>query len=563
MQTLLAPHVSTSRAHGERFQALANAKSKGIFQKGIVFEGDASHARWQTRSSCTARLAHNRPAIEEDQEFSIPRLQSSKGGGSTSAPELEKQRSNSVASNGACKKSAVVDTQCRDLKGRWHSVKQLRERRNAAVMKGMQWMRRFLTVNSMEAMIDIGDDAACLFFEIWYTSSSSTIRSAAKGIAQEMLEKYECHLLEPSRCKCKQCHPDPAKRIDLDDKELFITLMYLIRCKEEMGLNSDAMGCKTDELWKKCGLSNTDELFSVTPEGLADVSSANWVVLLMNIMVMEFNQLLFRRRWPLRWGLREAFEHLRTRQFWGPPYNSDYNFHNSFYLVTHIAFAISAYSAIKTNPKDAPWLFDYNRRSCTYWVQQAWRRLSGKQADRLVDIDGLSEAVDVMRGCGLTDGGDPLLCSATVALLELQRSDGSWPFWTLDDNQLGLVAEAPKEASFYSRLHPTWVAVQSLRDRNFEYDRKGNVAWGHYMERLLKHTNLCKLEHRIIYGCSTKRSSKNPRKRPPSRIKVNTPLPLLASQANDGALHEETFEAAEVPQMCSPLSNSCDVFTAS
>eukprot|EP00442_Polarella_glacialis_P022352 CAMPEP_0115128862 /NCGR_PEP_ID=MMETSP0227-20121206/51418_1 /TAXON_ID=89957 /ORGANISM="Polarella glacialis, Strain CCMP 1383" /LENGTH=76 /DNA_ID=CAMNT_0002533561 /DNA_START=10 /DNA_END=237 /DNA_ORIENTATION=- len=76
----------------------------------------------------------------------------------------------------------------------------------------------------------------------------------------------------------------------------------------------------------------------------------------MNIMVMEFNQMLFRRRWPIRWGLQEAFAYLRTHRFKGPPYDKDYRFHDSFYLVTHIAFAVSAYSAIKTNPRDIPWL---------------------------------------------------------------------------------------------------------------------------------------------------------------------------------------------------------------
>jgi len=289
-----------------------------------------------------------------------------------------------------------------------------------------------------------------------------------------------------------------------------MTLMYLVRCKEEMGLEVEAMTSKADALWKAWGLSDTNELLGATVDGLASVSDSDWIVLIMNVMVLEFNQLLFRRRWPLRWGLREVFEHLRTRQYWGPPYDWQYKFHDSFYLATHIVFAISAYSAIKTNPKDVPWLFDYVRRSCAYWVQQSWRRLSGKQPDRLIDIDGLSEAVDVLRGCGLTDGGDPLLFSATISLLALQRNDGSWPFWQLSKagSEPDLIAEEPKEASFYSRLHPTWVAVQSLRDRNFEYDRKGNTEWAQFMERLLKQTNLRHLENKVHYGCSTRQSSK-------------------------------------------------------
>merc|ERR1712183_279742 len=132
----------------------------------------------------------------------------------------------------------------------------------------------------------------------------------------------------------------------------------------------------------------------------------------------------------------------------------------------------------------------------------AWRRLSGKQADRLVDIDGLSEAVDVMRGCGLTDGGDPLLCSATLAILELQKTNGSWPAWRLargEGQAQQLVTEPPAKPTMYDLLHPTWVAVQSLRDRCFEYSRKGNQQWEQYMAKLLKETMIGKLEYKVKY----------------------------------------------------------------
>jgi len=101
--------------------------------------------------------------------------------------------------------------------------------------------------------------------------------------------------------------------------------------------------------------------------------------------------------------------------------------------------------------------------------------------------------------------------------LSFQRSDGSWPFWQLSkDNTItnDLVAEEPKIANFYNRLHPTWVAVQSLRDRNFEYDRKGNAEWGCFMERLLKQTNLRELENRVIYRLPTRKSSRRQAKVP-------------------------------------------------
>merc|ERR1711990_328265 len=101
-----------------------------------------------------------------------------------------------------------------------------------------------------------------------------------------------------------------------------------------------------------------------------------------------------------------------------------------------------------------------------------------------------------------TDGGDPLLCSATLAILAFQKSNGSWPSWRLarGEGQEGqLIAEPFAEPSMYDLLHPTWVAVQSLRDRCFEYSRKGNQQWEQFMTRLLKETKLGKLETRITY----------------------------------------------------------------
>jgi len=365
----------------------------------------------------------------------------------------------------------------------------------------------------------VGDDAACLFFEVWYTSCNSNIRCVAKGIAQELLEKYERHLLQPELCRCGKCRlPGAHVKTKMDARELFLQLMFLLRCKEEMGLDIEKMAAKADSLWKDCGFQdNTSRLFRITPENLSEVSDAEFTVLIMHIMVMEFNQMLFPRRWPIRWGLREVFTHLKTRKYCGPPYDAACKFHDCFYFTTHIAFAISAYSAIKTQPKDVPWLFEYNRRACLYWTQQAWRRSSGRQPDRLVDIDGLSEAVDVMRGCGLTDGGDPLLCSATLAILELQRPDGSWPYWEIG-NVEGLTANEPQqdELPYYHRLHPTWVAVQSLRDRNFEQDRKGNICWSQFMARLLKETKLGRLNSKIVYAW-------------PARKKKGKPSMVLAS----------------------------------
>merc|ERR1711957_1134932 len=64
---------------------------------------------------------------------------------------------------------------------------------------------------------------------------------------------------------------------------------------------------------------------------------------------------------------------------------------------------------------------------------------------------------------------------------------------------MGGVEPTVATSSAYNLVHPTWTAVQSLRDRTFEYDRKGNAQWAQFMNRLLKQVDLHKLEVKVKY----------------------------------------------------------------
>merc|ERR1712216_181496 len=140
-------------------------------------------------------------------------------------------------------------------------------------------------------------------------------------------------------------------------------------------------------------------------------------------------------------------------------------------------FAHSAYSAIQTHVRDAPWLYRYIRRVLAFWLKTA-KLKETKDESIYVDVDAIAEAVDVLRGAGLTDMGDPLLCEGTVWLLNHQMKDGSRPVWFMGQN-------GSKE--LYDRLHPAWVSAQALRDRDFKL--KENYEWESYMQKLLKETN--------------------------------------------------------------------------
>ena len=110
------------------------------------------------------------------------------------------------------------------------------------------------------------------------------------------------------------------------------------------------------------GFADTDTLFGYPKKCLSNVSIDDWLMLLMRIMIMEFNGILFARRYRLQWGLKDALVALRTIELTPPPKHGEpfnHEFHHSFYLATHIVYVQSAYNAIKANEREIPWLYKY------------------------------------------------------------------------------------------------------------------------------------------------------------------------------------------------------------
>ena len=445
----------------------------------------------------------------------------------------------------------------RDIRGRRHDIKKLRVRRNKAVLKGMRFMRRFLRRQKYKALYEIGDDAPSIFFEIWYTSADSRIRAEAKVTARELLKKLE-----------RKMERDCGK-FGVPDRDEFFALMFLARIRHELGDENElnALLKRADTAWRRNGYQdNTDHLFDYQLRNLGSVDTDAWLGLLMRILIMEYNNLLFPRRYPLEWGMHEALQAIKELKLDGP--GGD-DFHHSFFLATHIIYALGAYSAIKTREQDCPWLYKYLRVSMRFWMREAWKRkrienliaaerergliissYSGSEEEQgqsieedsdetktededsdetkteeeennyakakqhtdddyipvakrfpqvlpvnpvrkgrsprqthewvYVDVDGVSEIIDTFRGCGLTSASDRLVCEGSLFLLETQRKDGSWPYW----NKEGDGSKDP-DCNSYDLLHPTWVAVQGLRDRDFKLDRPAAEKWRKWINKIV------------------------------------------------------------------------------
>ena len=113
---------------------------------------------------------------------------------------------------------------CKDMCGRKHDVKELRDRRYRGVMKGIKFMQHFFE-NQYKALYAIGDDAPSIFFEMWYTSADSRVRSISKSLAIEFTEKLENALL-----KKKKRH-----------KTSFSKPCFCCESKKKMELDCDAL----------------------------------------------------------------------------------------------------------------------------------------------------------------------------------------------------------------------------------------------------------------------------------------------------------------------------------
>ena len=425
----------------------------------------------------------------------------------------ENSRSNDIKKKEENKtKPNVIEYFARDLLGKKHSINDMNKSRLKSVYKGLRWLRDFLRKDKYKALYEIGDDAPSVFFEIWYTSADSRIRAESKGYAREFMTKLEKRLL---------------KGDEPPDREKFFSLMFLARIRHEMDdiKELDILLEAADRGWKAHEFKNTDRLFDVALINIDNVGTDPWLLLLMRILIMEYNGLLFPKRYPLKWGMKEALIALRSLPLDGP---GAPDFHHSFYLATHIVYALGAYQAIKTAEVDCPWLFKYLRVSMRYWMKESWKHfkvekrkkartvikaasitsgennndnIDDKNDDNsdddddkddkddfvFVDIDGVSEVVDVLRGCGLTDASDRLVCEGSKFLMATQLKAGNWPYWNAEDGK-----SSKKTADSYDFLHPTWVAVQALRDRDFKLDRPAAEKWRGWIYKLIKQTDFAK-----------------------------------------------------------------------
>ena len=82
-----------------------------------------------------------------------------------------------------------------------------------------------------------------------------------------------------------------------------------------------------------------------------------------------------------------------------------------------------------------------------------------------------------------------MVCEGTLLLLHYQRKNGSWPTWMPGESG----SKGEKGLDTYSRVHPTWVCTQALRDRDFKISN--NDFWPPFIRKAMADVSF----HRLSY----------------------------------------------------------------
>lgn len=112
------------------------------------------------------------------------------------------------------------------------------------------------------------------------------------------------------------------------------------------------------------------------------------------------------------------------------------DFYDSVYAVTHVVYTLNDYSVYRLSPRWLPEEFAF-LKACV------------REALETEDAEMVGELLDSLRAFGLGDE-HRLIRAGVEFLMSRQNEDGSWG--------------DPDAPNIYARYHPTWTAVDGLRE---------------------------------------------------------------------------------------------------
>lgn len=133
----------------------------------------------------------------------------------------------------------------------------------------------------------------------------------------------------------------------------------------------------------------------------------------------------------------------KMRPYRGRENGKNPDFYSSIYAVTHVIYTLNGYSMYKLSPR---------------WLPDEYEFLKANLVEAIVmkDPETMGEFLDALKSFGLEDN-HPLIRKGTDYLLATQNEDGSWGEMEVED--------------IYERYHPTWTAIDGLREYAWRGER--------------------------------------------------------------------------------------------
>jgi hypothetical protein len=119
------------------------------------------------------------------------------------------------------------------------------------------------------------------------------------------------------------------------------------------------------------------------------------------------------------------------------------DFFDSIYAVTHVVYTLNGYSLYKLSPRWLPDEYEFLRTNLV-------------EAIAMNDPETMGEFLDSLKSFGLAED-HPLIRKGMDFILTTQNADGSWGDVNAED--------------IYERYHPTWTAVDGLREYAWHGER--------------------------------------------------------------------------------------------
>ena len=130
------------------------------------------------------------------------------------------------------------------------------------------------------------------------------------------------------------------------------------------------------------------------------------------------------------------------------------DFYWALYAVTHIVYTLNNYSLYRLSPRCLPDEYTFLKLNLRHFIA-------------MEDPESIGELLDSLKAFGLPES-HPLILEGMSFLIAQQNPDGSWG--------------DPDEEDIYQRYHPTWTAIDGLR----EYAWRGGLRRPQSLRPLLQ-----------------------------------------------------------------------------